>query len=320
MHVYGRAGDDDVRVAREIDAGESLGLIHVDKSQLARVPPTAFGDVLEQNFYAFDGCPPDGIFTGPADLATRRDRCSQGELMLNGGGGEIFRNFFYLRDVRFTVRQVLWSFYSQFDPLTCTPKFSEHDYHRALGDKMQAALGISHDRLSRHEVELIYPLFRCRFWMGQNNSINNRLGYALTPFIEYSVVRDAVKVPIKYKNFGHFEANMIRAVDARLAGYPSSYGHNFIKSPPPRRIAKDLVTHLRPCWLRGSIYRIRNRLRHSGQPVWLSAAYRQAVMDDDFPYLRHWFQVGRIHDSQQLNRICTLEYLFQKIGPRIDGA
>lgn len=237
--------------------------------------------------------------------------------MLNGGGGEIFRNFFHLRDARFTVEALLWSFYSQFDPRVCTGRFSEREYHRQLAEKMKQTLGITRDRLYRHEIELLYPLFRCRFWMGQNNSINNRLGYALTPFIDHTIVRDAVTVPVKYKNFGRLEARLIRTVDPRLAAYSSSYGHDFLHDPPRKRTVKDLGMHLRPCWLRRRIYRLRSRLRPGPKSMLSPARDCGTALKEDFPYMRHWFHIRAIRDPQQFNRICTLAYLFQKLRPDV---
>ncbi len=83
--------------------------------------------------------------------------------MLNGGGGEVFRNFFYLPDRTFSVRQILWSFYSRFDPATCTKSFEPERYYRALGDKVRKTLGVVGERLSRLDVERVYPEFSCRF-------------------------------------------------------------------------------------------------------------------------------------------------------------
>ncbi|MGH8501153.1 MAG: hypothetical protein ACREVE_01535 [Gammaproteobacteria bacterium] len=317
IHVYGRAEDADVQIARQIDAGEGLGLQHIDKSRFSRIPVDEFGQVVEENFYAFDGYPNDGIFCGVADLNTRRDRCRNGELMLNGGGGEIFRNFFYLRNTSFKIRELLWSFYSQFDPGICTRRFSLADYYARLGAVIKRVLRIDRDTLHRGEIELLYPLFRCRYWMGRNNSVNNRLGYALTPFIDYRIVRDAVKIPLRYKNFGLFETRMIQAVDSTLAAYPSAYGHDFAQDPPLKRKIKDLKTHFRPTWSRPLIYRMGARRRLMNHSCLLSQPYRDAVLGPDYEYMREFFRIEAINDSEQLNRICTFEFLFSRVRPDV---
>ena len=319
IHVYGRPGDGDVMVAKNIAAHEGFELSHVDKSQLAAVAPDAFAEVVENNFRAFHGHPPDGLFENGTDLATRRELSRGGRLMLNGGGGEVFRNFFYLPDRPFSIRQLLWSFYSRFDPRTCTALFDVERYYRALEDKVRQTLGVVGQRLTRGEVERVYPEFRCRFWMGRNNSANNRLGPALTPFIDENVVPDTLSLPLRVKNFGRFEGRLIREINPRLAAYDTVYGHGLADDPPLKRILKDLKTYARPPLLRRFTYRLKNR-RPAPRPYWLGDDYLGRVIDLEFPYARRLFEVARVCDNEQYNRICTLEYLFQRYQPAYPDA
>ena len=317
VHVYGKPDDADVRVAREIDRHEKLGLKHIDKSVFPRLSEDEVAGVVEQNHRVFDGCPTDGIFNNGSDLVTRRQRCASGSLMLNGGGGEVFRNFFYLPDRRYSVQQLLWTFYSQFDPAVTTRRFNEGDYHARLGEKIRAVLGTDRQKLTRTEIELVYPLFRCRYWMGKNNSINNRLGYALTPFIDYSIVKRAISVPLAYKNHGAFEAALIREVSPVLASYPSDYGHDFLGGPGLKHVLADRMTLLRPTRLRRFMYRIKARRLPEERPYLLGNDYLARVMDTDFPCLGELFQVQKNRDNAQYNRMCTLEYLFQKTSAQL---
>jgi asparagine synthase (glutamine-hydrolysing) len=314
IHVYGGSEDNDVVVAKHVAASEGFQLSHVDKSRSARIEPDAFPDVIERNFQAFHGHPADGLFENGSDLETRKEACRDGRLMLNGGGGEVFRNFFYLPDGRFSIRHVLWTFYSQFDPAWCTRMFDTERYYRVLEDKIRATLGIAGQRLSRREVERVYPEFRCRFWMGRNNSVNNRLGPALTPFIDENIVPDALNLPLRVKNSGRFEARLIRAINPRLAAYDTVYGHGLASEPPLKRLIKDFKTYARPPILRRFTYRLKHR-RPAPRPYWLSDDYVGRVIDLEFPYARRLFEVARVCDNEQYNRICSLEVLFQRLEP-----
>ena len=315
IHVYGRPADADVTVALDVGRGEQIDIRHIDKSGYPEVEPADFKAAVEANFYAFDGYPTDGVFRSGSDLATRRDRCGNGNLMLNGGGGEVFRNFFYLRDTSYTVQQLLWSFYSQFDPEVCTSRFSETEYHGKLGEKVKAVLGIERYTLRRAEIELLYATFRCRFWMGRNNSLNNRFGHALTPFIDYAIVKDSVRVPLKYKNFGKFESSMIRTVSPSLAAYGSAYGHNFMADPPASTVAKELATYYRPAWLRRYSFRIQHRHKQEARTRYLQPPYLAEVLPDNFDYMGKYMHVNKLKDNAQFNRACTLEYLFRNCSP-----
>jgi len=316
VHVYGKSSDADVRIATAIDKGEELGLQHIDKSAAAVLDQDRFPEVVENNFRVFDGFPTDGIFNNGQDLVSRRQRCESGAVMLNGGGGEVFRNFFYLPDRSFSVQQLLWTFYSQFDPLTASESFDERAYHARLGEKVRDVIAARSNRLARAEVELVYPLFRCRYWMGKNNSINNRLGYALTPFIDYPVVQKSVRIPLTFKNSGRFEAAMIRRVSPALAAYPSDYGFDFVQGAGVKQRLKDRMTLARPPMLRRYLYRIKSRRRADSRPYWLSTDYVEQVMDRKFPYMSRYFALERNRDMERLNRIYTLEYLFQSVNAR----
>ncbi|MEM7223919.1 MAG: hypothetical protein AAF495_13120 [Pseudomonadota bacterium] len=316
IHVYGRDGSPDVAVAKAIAAGEGFALSHEDKSQAPRITPDRFQEVVGTNILAFQAHPSDGIFDNGSDLETRRKRCAGDELMLNGGGGEIFRNFFYLPDREFRVEELLWTFYSQFDPKLCAGPFDELRYHRNLGLKVRRVLGRPDGMLSRLDVERLYPGFRCRFWMGKNNGINNQLGWALTPFIDANVVPSALAIPLTLKTAGRFEARLIRAVDPALAAYASDYGHSFAADPPLAYRLKTQLNQMRPPWLRRLTYRLKRRDR-SNWPYTLGKDYLGRVIDTDFPYMRRFFKVDEIADAEPFKRIATLEYLLQHSGAEL---
>jgi hypothetical protein len=57
---------------------------------------------------------------------------------------------------------------------------------------------------------------------------------------------------------------------------------------------------------------VRNRRRILAPPPLLSAAVRDAVMKPGFPRTAPLFNAARLTDVAQFNRLCTLEYLFQR--------
>jgi len=132
VYVYGPPDDKDVCLAQAIAEGEGFALDIVDKDKQLAFGPSEFGAVASDNFLASDGYTWSGIFTNGAERAQRASRVSGNALALNGGGGEIWRNFFHLLDRTYSPREILWSFYSQFDPETCTSSFDEEAYFRNL--------------------------------------------------------------------------------------------------------------------------------------------------------------------------------------------
>jgi asparagine synthase (glutamine-hydrolysing) len=319
LHVYGRATDPDVVCAQTIARAEGFPLHHVDKSTVPQPDPARYADIVHANYLAFDGCPTDGIFDNGTDLDTRRKRVAGGALMLNGGGGEIFRNFFYLPDRPLSALDVVWTFYCQFDPKVCAADFDEPRYLDGLAQRIAARVGAPDGRLTRQQVEAVYPLFRCTYWTGLNNSINNRLGHAWTPFLDAELIAAALDVPLAFKNMGRLEGRMIAMLAPELAAQPSVYGRPFDRSPGAVERLKDLASRQRPPLLRRLTYRLKRRTTSP----WSGALDRtrlERVIDLGFPVMGRYFRLDAVRDPEQLRRICTLEYMFGQLNLRGNGA
>jgi hypothetical protein len=318
VYVYGPPGDKDVCLARAIAEGEGFALEIVDKDKQVTLTPGEFAAVAHENFLASDGYTWNGIFSNGAESDQRASRVSGNALALNGGGGEIWRNFFYLPDRRYTPREIMWSFYSQFDPETCTSAFDQETYFRDLEEKLEALVGGPCPMLPRPMVEWLYHYFRCRAWDGRINNINNTFGYVALPFLDPKVTEHASVIPIGWKNHGAYEAELIRRADPRLAAYPSGYGHDFSGPPPLSRRLADYGTYLRPPWLRRLAYRVKNRVRRPGElPDYLRQEYRDAALPGGVQVMTELFQLDRIGDPAQTARILTLEYLIRQFESRI---
>ncbi len=314
LHVYGRATDPDVRIAQAIAKGEALELEHIDKSAYApALDRDALVAAIRRNFIMFDATPPDGIFDAGVDLATREQRMAGGYLALNGGGGEIFRNFYYMMDRPYTLNDLMGSFYSRFDPDSCSAIFDERDYLRRLAAKVLDALHISEEEFGRCDVERAYPLFRCRYWMSHNTSINNSIGRALTPLVHTPALCAAVATPISHKTHGRLESAMIGKIDPRLAAYESDSRRTLSGKPTLAEIAKDYSSMVRPVWMRRRTYRYRQRLmRDTPYSEWMNQ-FGSAIASD-WSAVRELVIPERIKDVNHLRRAATLQFLVDSFG------
>lgn len=318
VYVYGSGPEKDVRLAREIAKRENFSLDVIDKTDRPIIAPGEFADTAHRNFLAADGYEYGGIFHNGAEIAELARRVRGDAIAFNGGGGEIFRNFFYLPDRDYTIRELLWSFYSQFDPAICTPVFDCSSYYAGLENKVMDLLGSDERRLPRPTVEWLYHSFRCRAWDGKVDSIAARYGTTAMPYLERSITEHASALPLAWKNHGAYEAELIRRVDCRLAGYRSIYGHDFARPPPLGRRLTDYATYLRPPWLRRYTYRLKYvRRRSSDWPGYLAWPYRRAVLPHGVTVLGRLFRIDRIGDAAQLARILSLEYALHRFGSRV---
>jgi hypothetical protein len=318
LYHYGLAGNDEVRLACAIAKGEGLLLDVVDKTQRQIREPDEFAATAHRNFLAVDGYSWEGIFDNGAECDQRAARVNGGLLALNGGGGEILRNFFYLLDRRYTSREFLWSFYSRFDPQTCTALFDEEDYFRRLEMKLEILMSERFPALPRPAVEWLYHNFRCRAWDGRVNTINSTFGYTALPFLERRLTEHASAIPISWKNHGAYQAELIRRADQRLASYPSNYGHDFSGPPPLFRRLVDYGTYLRPPGLRRLSYRLQHRMRrHAAPSLYLTKPYVAAVLPRGAQITSRLFRLERVADPEQMARLLSLEYLIQQFAGRV---
>ena len=321
LYVYGREPDKDVQLAGRIAAGEGLPIAIIDKDAVEQIPPAMFAHTAHANFLALDGYGYPGIFNNGSEVKESARRVAGNLIAFNGGGGEIFRNFFYLRDRRYTIRELLWTFYSQFDPTSMTSRFQPEIYYQHLERKIRALVGDNADpALPRPTTEWLYHSFRCRAWDGKVDSISNWFGYTAMPFLERQITEHASTLPLCWKNHGAYEAELIRSIDVRLAAYPSVYGHPFNRAPPFGRRLRDYATHFRPPWLRRLSYRI----KHSwSQPPsqwhgYLAPEYVRVVLPDGPDFLHRLFHLSAAKDAHQYARILSLEYAFRQFGTRVN--
>ena len=325
VYVYGKPEKCDVRIASEIARGEGFTLDCIDKSAQPKPERDAFAAIVEKNFYAFDGYPGDGIFDNGSDLSTRIDRSRGGKLMLNGAGAEYLRETWPIARVRLTPLGFVSRCICGYSPDVGTSRFCEDAFLKSLAEKVSGALGSDRSLLGRREMELAWITFQSRYFLSRNCAINNRFSWALLPLLGTEMIAQGLSVPVEYRFSGQLEGGMIREASPALAGYQSQYGHDFLHEAPLRRRVLDALGRLRTTYLpMRYAHRLKNAWRRwrkakNNFPYYLQTEYLTAVIDPTFPYLSEFLEVDRVVDPKQYTRICTLEYLLQKIRPRVSA-
>ena len=317
LFVYGQDGDSDVVVAKTIASAEGLALRQLDKDALQAARVGTDRPTAELAWACFDGWNNAGLFDLAVDADDRRERALPGIDILNGGGGECFRNFFYLPDRSYRPAELVWTFYSRYDLATVTSHFRPEEYAAELTRDMALALpeAPTGTHMNRAEVEALYPLFRVRYWTGRDVGLNQRFGPLLFPFIEPAVFAGTERIPLRWKEYGRFEARLIERIRPRLAKYPSNYGHAFEQEPPLRYRLKMAFSLRRPAWVRQFSYRTQQRLaRPLERPAWFADEMEAAGMDRSLPLMREYFRVDAVRDFEVLNRMATAELVLQE-GP-----
>ncbi len=314
LFVYGAEHDEDVEVARSVATAIGVPLRHIDKNREARAAPPLDAERLASNLDFFDGLPPDGIFDRGPDRATRLAQSRDGRVAVNGGGGEILRNFFYLADGSYSASQVVDAFYSGYLPEVFPRPGDEPAYRAAMVDSILRETG-AQGRLTRQQVELIYPLVRGRHWMSRNNSIAVRTGHFLTMLLDPLLVQWAAALPLGWKDCGRLESMMIARLSPALGAHPMTYGFAPNDGPSLGYRAKMWVQHRRPTWLRRRSMTIKRWLGRIA-PVTVSPELRAL-----FPgplAVDSLVRLDRLSADDQIERALTMEALIRRLDLRID--
>ena len=312
LYVYGRAGDEDVTVARAVAKRLGRTIEVFDKSVLERDLPPLTSERLRQHQRFFDGLPLDGIFNRGTDQQTRLLQVAGDCLNLNGGGGEILRNFFYLPSRRFTAAQVVAAFYSGWFDEVFANADDRLAFVGALQDKILESLGRDSGSaaaraqlLSRTEVELVYTVFRLRWWMGRNNAVAARYGSFMTPIVTPRLVKLAAAIPIAWKDGGRLEADVITRLAPEVAAGPSAYGFSFDQGSSWRHRLNTAMTLYRPVSVRHyslKVQRLLGRVQPVAAPQEWCHALGEAPRSD-------WLNPGALNRLDQMNRLLTLQAL-----------
>ncbi len=309
LFVSGPEKSPDVRIAKRIAEGEGIPLHHL--TPMERLSPESFHEAVRQNYLMMDGAGAVfGIFEPGAQLRDKQTNSRRNSLLLNGGGGEVLRNFFNLPDREHSLASFVLGYFDRVDPRAVTGAFDRSGYLASLAAKTATELGLRGKRLSRQQVELIYATMQLQYWIAQNVTLNNHFADALSPLMDGSIVLPASRVSIGEKMHGRFVGRLIHALDPPLARYPSEYGHPLDGSAVSAKARmKDLFAHYAPNRVRPFLRIMRARKRGGQRPYYMAKEYLAPFFPGGEPPLGEYLRWEAITDAQTLSRAATVAYL-----------
>jgi hypothetical protein len=324
LYVYGSENNitgrdaNVIQIVKAMARSEGLSVDYIDREKFPGCPEDEYLEQLRRYYYLGDGISLEsGAFDNGADIYHRLARTKKGRLQLNGGGGEVLRNYWKLPNHAFSIKEFFKARYDRADFSIFTNCFNADVYFSVLSEKVKLSLGVMRDRLSRIEIELLQPEFDNKYWMGGNNSINNTLAYSLTPFGEPWFQYRCCGIPYKYKNYFHLESALMKHIDAPLARYPTSHGIDLYNDhlETTARL-KYLLTLNTPLWLKTYMRKhfwhqkteiLRLRGNYSALPFYLTPSYRSVIFPAGNLEVSRYVNIDRIIEPELLSRALTAE-------------
>ncbi len=315
LFVYGDEDAPDVRYAAALARAEGVSFEHIDKTRIRPVTLEIFPEMVRASAEMNDGFSQYWMFCSDSENYARIDRCAGDGVIMNGGGGEVFRNFFKFRGQSMSVKSFVRAFFSGYDPAILVDPRLQAEYEANLSRKIITLFDLDRPHLTRAHVQSLYPHLRCRSWFGRDTSLDNRFGHRATPYLEPAIVSAALQVPLAWKNFGVFQGRLINALSPTIAAHMSSHGYAFDRDPPWRARLGDIPLFLQPLEVRHFNFRIKQKIART-PPQWpkeLSSEFLDVTIGERFSKMSHIFRKSTKTEAGQFQRICILELLARKM-------
>jgi asparagine synthase (glutamine-hydrolysing) len=324
MYIFGdpnnRTGRDAnaFPIARSIAEVEKLELEFIDTTVLEKIPADKYQEFIKDTYYLGDGLAHEvGIFHHSFNPGLRLKRASKARLILNGAGGETFRNYWVLLDRPYSIDSFVKSRFDSMDSSVFSGNFDRESYFSAYQEKIKHSLDTNSDMLSRKQIELVQPDFENRYWMGNNNSINCQISHYLTPWADAQINYQACDIPVSFKDFSRFESALMRNIDPKLAKYPTAQGVDLMYD---RMKMKDKMNNTArqhiPVWLKAYLRKhfyngAGEHLSWSGNRSQLPYNFSDEYLEPIFPSkdlsIRQYFKIDSINNPAVLSRALTAE-------------
>lgn len=316
-NVGGSIDCPDVVIAKEIANKENLPLFHRVLIQKDKIPKESYLQHLKMQFYRNDALGNNGIFDDGTDWSERFKQASQKELMLVGIGGEIYRNYWSLPNKQYSTDDFTKSRFDTFDDTEFTEIFDREIYLKNFSKKMREALCITNSKMKRSELEMLYPIYRMRYWAGMEVTKTSNFYPIILPFADHQICSNSSIIPVKWKRTGEFEANLIRYGDKSIASHLSEYGYSFDKPAPLKKWCTEFIREYTPISIRWSQrkkrYNIEKKLKEeqnqSSFPYFLQDEYLKTVFDLNDLHISKYIDINKIINPGLLSRALSVELI-----------
>ncbi len=312
LYVNGIPGSTDITCAQAIVKGLGLQMDIVYFYEAYGMALANTQEFFLNRFFFFDGLGAGGIFDNYSDLEYRLLNPGSSFALLNGAGGEIYREAWNLPNRSFTLDSFISSRYERPGMERYLVNYTKSAYLSHIKTKTIHNLGKEVNKLNRIDVEKLHPARykAIHFIMSSLSKLNP----FIMPFYEPSLIEQSVSIPIAAKYFGKLNKALISHFFAELTRFQSSYGYSFAQNVPKKIALKESIFTNMPLSLRPFL---KNFKKSKRLPVnqFGTDLLAKPIIDEMIPgnleYLPDYMRIDLISDVGLKSRALTLEFLFR---------
>lgn len=279
-------------------------------------------NILKNQYYSYDGLGIGGIlqvFSGMDAYA----RIPPNHLLLDGNGGEIFRNIHRLPNRPMKLRDYVLKTFLKKIPSFSQPAFNMDEFIYNVSDKISSIMRYKGKTSPRHQLEAIFPYFSLKYWLAENFSVANQFTDIYSPFSDPELVRRSLMIPSRFKQLGFIEAKVIENISPDLASIDSNYGYDFRYGMTiARRIKESLIITLANSPLVNYKKALKRHKTKSNLPFYAKSAYLSTMKDAayaihgtflDTMVTEQYVDFQLLNSADQISRLISVELLAQDV-------
>lgn len=229
-------------IANSISKDYNIDIVSISTSNVMLMDSNEFINMIEENILFYDGRCTDcmGAVSETYTLKYRENIHSGYGVLLNGLGGEIYRNDFKI--LRPYLNFESWLKSIIFPP--CVEKIFSNkilykSFYKNYINKLNKIANLNiHKYVDKKTIRKYYAYVKLPYCDGLNANANSVYSFYFFPFIEKMII-DAALTNTKYLGyFGQYQTKLINKFDYKLTEYSSHYGHPLNKPSTRFKIMK----------------------------------------------------------------------------------
>lgn len=276
--------------------------------------------ILKEQYYKYDGMGVGGAFQFFSGLDVF-SRIPQQNLLLDGNGGEIYRNTYRLPNRSMSLKSYAHKTVLNHQSTLNQPRLDKNHFISNLCGKISKQERFGTSVVNRYLLEGLYPKFIQQSWLGTFGSVANQFLDFFAPFLDMQVIKNSLHIPLRYKTMGWFEGELIKLIDPEVAKIITNYGYDFSTGfKTSRRFQEQCAITLSNSVLFKNLKKLIPKTPKRNLPYYAQTGYMSKLrkfepklmdLTDSKTVTAQFIDADNLQTAAQLSRLYSVELLAQ---------